>query len=111
VDKRQLGERDICSKFITPAVTAAGRQTLLQIREEVSFTQGSRYRPREARQGAMSEVDRDFVIFLESSDQSIQATGAITAKAAAAALNTRHVRPTRGGAWYSSTVRRLLARA
>jgi type I restriction enzyme R subunit len=40
VDKCQLSERDICSKFITPAVTAAGWDALLQIREEVSFTKG-----------------------------------------------------------------------
>ena len=40
MDKRQLSERDICSKFITPAVTAAGWDALLQIREEVSFTKG-----------------------------------------------------------------------
>jgi triacylglycerol lipase len=40
MDKRQLTERDICSKFITPAVTAAGWDPLLQIREEVSFTKG-----------------------------------------------------------------------
>src|SRR4051794_15284386 len=40
MDKSQLSERDICSKFITPAVTAAGWDALLQIREEVSFTKG-----------------------------------------------------------------------
>jgi type I restriction enzyme R subunit len=40
MDKRQLSERDICSKFITPGVTAAGWDALLQIREEVSFTKG-----------------------------------------------------------------------
>ena len=40
MDKKQLSERDICSKFITPAVTAAGWDAQLQIREEVSFTKG-----------------------------------------------------------------------
>ena len=40
MDKRELSERDICSKFITPAVTAAGWDSLLQIREEVGFTKG-----------------------------------------------------------------------
>jgi type I restriction enzyme R subunit len=40
MDKKQLSERDICSKFITPAITAAGWDPLLQIREEVSFTKG-----------------------------------------------------------------------
>lgn len=33
-------ERDICSKFITPAVTAAGWDLHSQIREEVTFTKG-----------------------------------------------------------------------
>jgi type I restriction enzyme R subunit len=40
MDKNQLSERDICSKFITPAITEAGWDPLLQIREEVSFTKG-----------------------------------------------------------------------
>src|ERR1700685_2561047 len=40
MDKKDLSERDICSKFITPAVVAAGWDPMLQIREEVSFTKG-----------------------------------------------------------------------
>jgi type I restriction enzyme R subunit len=35
-----LSERDICSKFITPAVTGAGWDLHTQIREEVTFTKG-----------------------------------------------------------------------
>ncbi|MFA4891832.1 type I restriction-modification enzyme R subunit C-terminal domain-containing protein [Brevundimonas sp.] len=35
-----MSERDICSKFITPALTGAGWDLLTQIREEVSFTKG-----------------------------------------------------------------------
>jgi len=35
-----LSERDICSKFITPAITAAGWDLHSQIREEVTFTKG-----------------------------------------------------------------------
>jgi len=35
-----LSERDICSKFITPALTAAGWNLHTQIREEVSLTAG-----------------------------------------------------------------------
>jgi type I restriction enzyme, R subunit len=38
--KKNLTERDICSKYITPAITAAGWDLLSQIREEVSFTKG-----------------------------------------------------------------------
>lgn len=40
MDKRSLSERDICTKFITPAVRNAGWDEMLQIREEVSFTKG-----------------------------------------------------------------------
>lgn len=39
-DKKNLTERDICSKYITPAVTGAGWDLHSQIREEVSFTKG-----------------------------------------------------------------------
>jgi type I restriction enzyme, R subunit len=40
MDKRSLSERDICTKFITPALRAAGWHEMTQIREEVSFTKG-----------------------------------------------------------------------
>ena len=40
MDKRGLSERDICTKFITPALRRAGWDEMLQIREEVSFTRG-----------------------------------------------------------------------
>ena len=40
MDKRGLSERDICTKFITPALRAAGWDEMLQIREEVGFTKG-----------------------------------------------------------------------
>lgn len=35
-----FSERDICTKFITPALRKAGWDEILQIREEVSFTKG-----------------------------------------------------------------------
>jgi type I restriction enzyme R subunit len=35
-----LSERDICTKFITPALRQAGWDEMLQIREEVGFTKG-----------------------------------------------------------------------
>lgn len=38
--KQEFSERDICSKFITPALTAAQWDSMSQIREEVSFTKG-----------------------------------------------------------------------
>lgn len=40
MDKRSLSERDICTKFITPALERAGWDIARQIREEVSFTKG-----------------------------------------------------------------------
>lgn len=36
----KLSERDVCTKFITPALIAAGWDVQAQIREEVSFTKG-----------------------------------------------------------------------
>jgi len=40
MDKAKLSERDICSKYITPAITGAGWDLQAQIREEVGFTKG-----------------------------------------------------------------------
>ena len=39
-DKRTLSERDICTKFITPAFEAAGWDRMNQVREEVGCTKG-----------------------------------------------------------------------
>ncbi|MCF6111658.1 type I restriction enzyme HsdR N-terminal domain-containing protein [Mesorhizobium muleiense] len=40
MDKRSLTERDICTKYILPAVRQAGWDEMLQVREEVYFTKG-----------------------------------------------------------------------
>jgi type I site-specific restriction endonuclease len=40
MNKKQLSERDICTKFITPAIVRAGWDVQSQVREEVSFTRG-----------------------------------------------------------------------
>lgn len=40
MDKKRLTERDICTKFIMPAVKNAGWDEMLQVREEVYFTKG-----------------------------------------------------------------------
>lgn len=42
-DKKNLSERDICTKFITPALETSGWDKLTQILEEVSFTDGKIY--------------------------------------------------------------------
>jgi type I restriction enzyme, R subunit len=40
MNKKDLSERDICAKFIGPAVRRAGWDAMMQIREEVPFTKG-----------------------------------------------------------------------
>lgn len=40
MDKKSLSERDICSKFIAPAITVAGWDFQSQVREEVNLTSG-----------------------------------------------------------------------
>lgn len=40
MDKSGLSERDICSKFITPALERAGWDRMLQMREEFALTKG-----------------------------------------------------------------------
>ncbi|MFP4446553.1 MAG: EcoAI/FtnUII family type I restriction enzme subunit R [Desulfosudaceae bacterium] len=40
MNKKNLTERDICTKYITPALEQAGWDKMEQIREEVSFTDG-----------------------------------------------------------------------
>ncbi len=40
MDKRSLSERDICTKFITPALRRSGWDEMTQVREEVYFTKG-----------------------------------------------------------------------
>ena len=43
MDKKSLSERDICTKFITPAIEKSGWNRLTQLREEVTFTDGKIY--------------------------------------------------------------------
>lgn len=43
LDKKTLSERDICTKFITPAIVKAGWDPTAQFLEEVSFTDGKIY--------------------------------------------------------------------
>jgi type I restriction enzyme R subunit len=40
MNKKQMSEQDIRSKFITPAIVEGGWDLHTQIREEVTFTQG-----------------------------------------------------------------------
>ena len=43
IDKKKLSERDICTKFITPAIQNAGWDIHKQVLEEVFFTDGKIY--------------------------------------------------------------------
>ena len=40
MNKKDMSERDICTKYITPALVKAGWDIKRQIREEVTFTDG-----------------------------------------------------------------------
>lgn len=58
MNKKSLSERDICTKFITPAIKKAGWNTLTQLLEEVSFTDGKIYvRGRMTTRGARKRAD------------------------------------------------------
>jgi type I site-specific restriction endonuclease len=58
VNKKDLSERDICSKFIGPAVKRAGWDGMMQIREEVAFTKGAHHRPRKTGHAREAEARR-----------------------------------------------------
>lgn len=58
MNKKSLSERDICTKFITPALERAGWDKHLQILEEVSFTDGKIYvRGKITARGARKRAD------------------------------------------------------
>ena len=58
MNKKSLSERDICTKFITPSLVAAGWDLGTQIREEVGFTDGRIYvRGKIHARGAKKRVD------------------------------------------------------
>jgi type I restriction enzyme R subunit len=58
MNKKTLSERDICTKFITPSLVAAGWDLVTQIREEVGFTDGRIYvRGKIHTRGAKKRVD------------------------------------------------------
>lgn len=40
INKKALSERDICTKYITPAIVKSGWNLFNQIQEEVTFTKG-----------------------------------------------------------------------
>lgn len=60
IDKRTLTERDICTKFINPALESAGWDMLRQIREQFFFTDGQVL----VRGKTVKRGERKFVDFL-----------------------------------------------
>ncbi len=64
LDKKSLSERDICTKFITPALEEAGWNVMTQIREEVTFTSGRvMVRGKVAKRGDSKRAD--YILFLK----------------------------------------------
>ncbi len=64
IDKKSLSERDICTKFITPALDKAGWNVMTQIREEVTFTSGRvMVRGKIAKRGESKRAD--YILFLK----------------------------------------------
>lgn len=58
MNKKDLSERDICTKFITPAIEKAGWNRLTQLLEEVTFTDGKIYvRGKLTARGARKRAD------------------------------------------------------
>jgi len=58
MDKKSLSERDICTKYITPAIVNAGWDTQKQLLEEVTFTDGKIHvRGRMTARGAKKRAD------------------------------------------------------
>ncbi|MBC8489104.1 MAG: DEAD/DEAH box helicase family protein [Bacteroidetes bacterium] len=58
IDKKSLSERDICTKYITPAIEKAGWDKQIQLLEEVTFTDGKIYvRGKLTARGARKRAD------------------------------------------------------
>ena len=64
MNKKSLTERDICTKFITPNLVAAGWDVDTQVREEVGFTDGRIYvRGKLHTRGAQKRAD--YILYLK----------------------------------------------
>lgn len=65
MSKKDLSERDICTKYITPAVVNAGWDVHTQISEEKPFTDG-RIRVGDARQPRGERKRADYILYYKS---------------------------------------------
>ena len=62
VNKKELSERDICTKYITPAVERAGWDVMTRVREEFPLTDGQiLVRGKRVKRGALKRAD--YVLF------------------------------------------------
>lgn len=58
MDKKSLSERDICTKYISPAIEKAGWNMHSQVLEEVSFIDGKIYvRGKQTARGTRKRAD------------------------------------------------------
>ncbi|MDJ1505586.1 EcoAI/FtnUII family type I restriction enzme subunit R [Xanthocytophaga agilis] len=65
ISKKDLSERDICTKFITPAIRKAGWDIQTQVLEEVSFTDG-RILIRGKMVGRGKQKRADYILYYKS---------------------------------------------
>lgn len=66
MEKKSLSERDVCSKFITPALTAAGWDMHTQLLEEVALTSGRVVvRGNKAKRDAKTIRRADYVLYFK----------------------------------------------
>ncbi len=66
MNKKALSERDICSKFISPAIVDAGWDLHTQLREEVTLTHGRVVvRGKKATRDEESIARADYVLFFK----------------------------------------------
>jgi len=76
MNKKSLSERDICTKFITPALEKAGWDKMDQIREEVTFIAGRVIvRGKIHRRENMARKPADKIFSAESLEMTFQVAG------------------------------------
>ena len=76
---KNLSERDICTKYITPALTDAGWNLQNQIREEVTFTAGRiNVRGKTISRGAKKRAD--YILYHKNNFSSMKLTSHLSIK-------------------------------
>jgi hypothetical protein len=92
VDKRALSERDVCTKFISPAIAKAGWDIHTQLREEVYITAGRiLVRGRMTKRAAGKRVD--YILITSPTSRSPSSRPRTTTTASATACSRRSNTP------------------